>query len=351
MRIHRIAVSFLLLLAYFAAGTAVAGESFTLPKSVEEANNKYWERRHNVIQYKLNQMHKKAVANKVANKDNWKAALIGGRRIGISTESIMNGLAALRDKKKNYGTYSNLPPSNFPDTVVEAVKDAFETSTHLLGTRSEFMWAGKPGDLDMDFARVMTLLLEFDETYLKPEARAHIVRLLFNIKKDHTLSINTSKYLLNQYVHEQLKGNTETGKLLREAGFKETSKYDPAKLTHIRDWILQACARILHNDLFETNARPYQGITFLPLFNTFAYANDITLKNAARNAMDAITAKIAFQSYQGIRYPPIRRSHQHIEEYLLVHYDEMLSIMGLFSGARPGLNFRGHVGDMLHANE
>ena len=209
MRIYRIGVVLLILLACTVAGTAAAKESFKLPNSVEEANNKYGERRHNVIQYKLNQMHKKAVDNKVANKDNWKAALIGGRRIGISTESIMNGLAALRDKKKNYGTYSNLPPSDFPDTVVEAVKDAFETSTHLLGTRSKKGWVGKPGDLDMDFARVMTLLLEFDETYLKPEARAHIVRLLFNIKKDHTQREDMTELTLQTEVSPAVK-NAET---------------------------------------------------------------------------------------------------------------------------------------------
>ena len=157
--------------------------------------------------------------------------------------------------------------------------------------------------------------------------------------------------MLNQYVHEQLRGNTPTGKLIREAGFKDASKYDPAKLTRIRDWILQACARILHNDLFETNARPYQGHTFFAFFNICAYAKDATLRNAARNAMDAIAAKIAFQSYRGTRYPPIRRSHEHIDEYKLEENDEMLSIMGILSGARPGLNYRHHAGFMLHANE
>ena len=345
------------------AGTAVA---FTLPETVAQANERYAKRRQAAIETNL-----KWIWEHGAKNGDWSSSIIDDKgRLAINT--VMVALAAWRDRDNI--TYKYPPPANFQDMVVKTVKDVFSTNSRLLGTRSKGMWTGKPGDLDMDFVRVMTLLLEFDETNLKPEARAHIVRQLFNIKRDHTqgedmsqltlqtevtpavknaetenhtLSINTSKYLLNQYVHEQLKGNSPTGKLLREAGFKDASKYDPAKLTRIRDWILQACARVLHNDLFETNARPYQGITFLPLFNIYAYSKDVTLQNAARNAMDAIAAKIAFQSYQGTRYPPIRRSNEHMHEYQLLRYDYLLSTMGILSGARPGVNWRGVVAVML----
>ena len=363
MRIHRITVSFLLFVACSMAGTAVA---FTLPETVAQANERYAKRRQAAIETNL-----KWIWEHGAKNGDWSSSIIDDKgRLAINT--VMVALAACRDRDNI--TYKYPPPANFQDMVVKTVKDVFSTNSRLLGTRSKGMWTGKPGDLDMDFVRVMTLLLEFDETNLKPEARAHIVRQLFNIKRDHTqgedmsqltlqtevtpavknaetenhtLSINTSKYLLNQYVHEQLKGNSPTGKLLREAGFKDASKYDPAKLTRIRDWILQACARVLHNDLFETNARPYQGITFLPLFNIYAYSKDVALQNAARNAMDAIAAKIAFQSYQGTRYPPIRRSNEHMHEYQLLRYDYLLSTMGILSGARPGVNWRGVVAVML----
>jgi hypothetical protein len=101
-----------------------------------------------------------------------------------------------------------------------------------------------------------------------------------------------------------------------------------------------ALGRIVYNGMFEENARPYEPHSMHAIMNLYMGANALfdspggrKVKNAARNAMEFLSARYTFQSFEGKRLPPRRRLYKHRKRYGIGNNDYMLDIISMLSGA------------------
>lgn len=123
------------------------------------------------------------------------------------------------------------------------------------------------------------------------------------------------------------------------------------------DLIMQLVGRVVHNGLFETNARPYQGHTVNALLALATYAvaanpplagTDVIPSGTnmpdfmrdrqrvwlgAKNALYYLAVKFAFQSFEGKRSPPMRRSDEKKHAAGFYQDDCQAHIFGILSGA------------------
>jgi hypothetical protein len=128
---------------------------------------------------------------------------------------------------------------------------------------------------------------------------------LFNIPEteNHLLGINTTKYLNNQLIIEDL-GN--------DLGM--TAPYIDDQI-ELKAWLLKRMQGFVQNDFIEYNAHPYQRHSIESIRNIFDYAGDpgrptivdADLRNAAQLVLDYTSAKFAVGSDQGRRMVPYRR--------------------------------------------
>jgi hypothetical protein len=118
-----------------------------------------------------------------------------------------------------------------------------------------------------------------------------VVVLLINISEteNHLLGINTTKYLNNQLILEDL-GN--------DLGV--TSPYIDDQI-EIKEWLLKRMQGFLQNDFIEYNAHPYQRHSIESIRNLYDFAGDpgrptLTdqdLRNGAQLVLDYTAAKFA----------------------------------------------------------
>ena len=129
--------------------------------------------------------------------------------------------------------------------------------------------------------------------------------LLINISEteNHLLGINTSKYLNNQLIIEELGDN-----------LGQTAPYIHDQI-EIKKWLLKRMQGFLQQDFIEYNAHPYQRHAIESIRNILDYAGDPgrptivddDLRNAAQLVLDYTAAKFALGSTQGRRMVPYRR--------------------------------------------
>jgi hypothetical protein len=121
-----------------------------------------------------------------------------------------------------------------------------------------------------------------------------IVLIRIEETENHLLMINTSKYLMNQMIVDQLVDEDD----------KETFRsYNDG----IREWLLSRLQRIVEDDFVEYNSRPYQGFSIGSILNIHDFAADDSLKTAAASVLDLAATKMALGSSMGRRIVPFRR--------------------------------------------
>lgn len=112
--------------------------------------------------------------------------------------------------------------------------------------------------------------------------------------ENHLLMMNTSKYLMNQRIVDQLSDEDD----------KQTFRdYN----VDIRDWLLRRLQRIVKDDFVEYNARPYQRLSIGAILNIHDFADDDKLRTAAAAVLDLAATKMALGSSMGRRIAPFRR--------------------------------------------
>ena len=266
---------------------------------------------------------------------------------------IAAGLTALKEGRNHF---RNTPSSNFPQVVEEW------TSTIGIEGRAVGSYVkNKQADYDMTMKEMINLLYIFKNDRnlltdtavfniinlgLKPFIGTSLKKLTYKVcsylqpeTENHVLMIFGCKYLLNQFVALAYRPNLR--------GLR--NEYDVNELisSRLEDLLLQAAGRVLHNGLFETNGRPYQVFTFHAILNLYSFAKTILhstdggyvsmgespLKNAAQNALDYLATKYAFQSFEGRRITPCRRSHKDATHLKLYQKDELMGVFGVLSGA------------------
>jgi len=170
--------------------------------------------------------------------------------------------------------------------------------------------------------------------------------VIFKLKQpeteNHVLMIYGWRYLASQFIKWIASLNPShpryDGRILGLYQ-KHPSFYANGKT--VTDFMLQILGRVLHSDLFETNAKPYEGFSISAIMNIFSFAdktfpNDtdsLRVKKAAQNALDYLAARFAFQSLESKRIAPMRRERKRRAAIGYYDGDYVPFIFGTLSGA------------------
>ncbi|WP_437999387.1 VCBS repeat-containing protein [Sorangium sp. So ce185] len=146
--------------------------------------------------------------------------------------------------------------------------------------------------------------------------------------ENHVLMINAWIYLANQWIRNNPRHDPE----LQAIHDLSPEKYVNDG-TELEQALLSILGRVTKNGFFETNARPYQGLTLRALMQLASHAEGEKVRTAARNAVDYTAAMVAFQSYHGKRYAPMRRRWQYNNVLELYTSDYPPIMFGILTGA------------------
>ncbi|AUX34375.1 MULTISPECIES: VCBS repeat-containing protein [Sorangium] len=146
--------------------------------------------------------------------------------------------------------------------------------------------------------------------------------------ENHVLMINAWIYLANQWIRNNPRNDPE----LQAIHDLSPEKYVNDG-TELEQALLAIIGRVTKNGYFETNARPYQGFTLRALMQLASHAEGEKVRTAARNAVDYTAAMVAFQSYHGKRYAPMRRRWEYNNVLELYTSDYPPIMFGILTGA------------------
>jgi hypothetical protein len=163
--------------------------------------------------------------------------------------------------------------------------------------------------------------------------------------ENHVLMIHAWKYLINQYVYwvgHHLSRN-EPNHPRYDNRIRRLYEADPTHYNNeggeLEKFLLKALGRVLHNGMFEQNARPYAAFSMQAIMTLCMGANSLfesrgarKVQCAAQNAMEFLIATYTFQSLEGKRLTPRRRNWDNRRKYAIGQNDYMLDIIGMFSG-------------------
>jgi hypothetical protein len=154
--------------------------------------------------------------------------------------------------------------------------------------------------------------------------------------ENHVLMILTWNYLATQWIMNQDAFGRGENRLF-QMSIVGKSLYQSI-LPGMNDLLLQVVGRVVHNGLFETNARPYQHYSLLALFTLANYAGatgsgNNLIRQGARNAFNYLATKFAFQSLNGKRSAPRRRNREQKKSMGFYSHDEVPLMFGMLSGA------------------
>lgn len=113
--------------------------------------------------------------------------------------------------------------------------------------------------------------------------------------ENHLLMINSSKYLKNQMLINELAAASSSSK-----DYRDDQKY-------LETWLLETMQHILKKDFIEYNSRPYQRMSINALLNLADFSTDPEVRLGAELVLDYASAKFAVGSHQGRRLGPLRR--------------------------------------------
>jgi hypothetical protein len=158
--------------------------------------------------------------------------------------------------------------------------------------------------------------------------------------ENHILMSLSSRYLANQWIFENPRNDPRlrerTSPVNGRACIATQNCYSNRDFfknsAAFEDHLLKVIQRTVYSDMFETNARPYQALSLHALFSLYSYAHSERISQAARNAIDYLAAKFAFQSYEGKRFDPHRRNEQYTNRLGFAN-DSTIFAWNVLSGA------------------
>ncbi|WP_437331889.1 FG-GAP repeat domain-containing protein [Sorangium sp. So ce394] len=145
--------------------------------------------------------------------------------------------------------------------------------------------------------------------------------------ENHVLMTNAWIYLANQWI----RNNPRHDPYIQAMRDRSPEKFVNDG-TELEQALLAILGRVTKNGLFEANARPYQGFTLRALMQLAGHAEGEKVRTAARNAVDYMAAMVAFQSYEGKRYAPMRRQWAQKDQLELYTADFPPSMFGILTG-------------------
>ncbi len=276
-----------------------------------------------------------------------------------SFRRIAAGLFALNMERIHRKAHPGAPPL-FNPTVPPDFPQRVEAFTRTIrkfavsGT-NKGLWS-EPGDYDFYMKEMVSLLYLFsrDRDLLSDNAafniidrglsrdavqsRRHPMTFLVAIPlfaplleypetENHVFMILSSVYLANQWIAR----NPRNDRRLTQGKYRDRKRYAEAG-RKVEDRILQACGRVLHQGFWEVNARPYQAMSAHALMNLHAFAAAKRVRVGARNALDYLAAKFAFQSLEMKRFAPFRRNAGYADRVDLYANDGIVFMFGVLAG-------------------
>ena len=115
--------------------------------------------------------------------------------------------------------------------------------------------------------------------------------------ENHLFMINSSKYLNNQLIIDDLK----------TAGDDDDAQMYEDDQDDLEEWFLERLQDALSEEFIEYNSRPYARLTIGALYNLVDFARDDDLKLSAQMALDFTLTKSFVGSHDSRRFVPFRR--------------------------------------------
>jgi len=156
-------------------------------------------------------------------------------------------------------------------------------------------------------------------------AASGVVNFTIPETENHRLMIETSRYLKNQIIIDELPNHSHIGAL------KDDQE-------GVKKWLMSYMSAIMRRDFSEYNARPYQRYSQVALLNLADFAEDPALRAAANMVLEYTMAKFAVGSRDGLRVVPYRRrvdnmnSNQSMVEFGGAGTDFSVLMMQYFAG-------------------
>lgn len=345
-----------------------------MPATVAQANAEFPLRRNEVITATVNQFYGDATGGDLETRQ---LRVFGQHGWEDPTEGLRRTLAGLATIQLNLPDAAGLLSANFPAQVELWLRGAHMTDN-----------VGTDGDFDFQMITMIGILYRFKNTLITPNVPTSfllsndaVLSLLLHDRiclesddlapefvgppggpfevacsfplagsgmvhhmiheiivpplfpsvpetENHVLMINTWSYLVNQWLTDNPRKQPEITSFL-DAHRSELQNAD----SELERGMLSFLGRVVKNDMWETNARPYSAYGMLPILMLAAYANDGVVKKAAQNAMDFLATKFAFESHEGRRYPTMRRNYKNRDVLGLYDNDYVPSMFGVLTGA------------------
>jgi hypothetical protein len=215
----------------------------------------------------------------------WDELLVASGPVGVSSYSMVS------DCEDPAGSESGTPEEradreDFDKRAVRAIKgflqsifDFFARSAVALGAQG--------------LAPVLVpIFIVFEDELVVPP----LYDFRIDETENHRLMIESSRFLTNQRIIEQLK----------RSGHDNVDAIEEQQET-VRRWLLLALRKIAFDDFEEYNSRPYTRYSLEAILNLHDFARDNDIRAASKIVLDLSSAKFAATSSMGRRSVPFRR--------------------------------------------
>jgi hypothetical protein len=155
--------------------------------------------------------------------------------------------------------------------------------------------------------------------------------------ENHLLMINTSKYLHNQLIIEDVPDANGSNRFRKDQ-------------RALKDWLLAKMQNVMQHEFVEYNSRPYNRLSTFAIQNLADYANDDELRLGARIVLDHAGAKFAVGNQQGRRFLPFRRKREAMAAFVDVDAPNSNGLFDLIQAGDHqiglGLLYTGQTGQL-----
>jgi hypothetical protein len=164
-----------------------------------------------------------------------------------------------------------------------------------------------------------------------PKAYFDVVFVSVPETENHLFMTESSRYIANQLIWENPRRLPQLD-ALRDSLTRRGVVIDNRQ-GNLKRLLLKLMQQAMCKGFFEFNAQIYQRFTVHALDNLYTFARDEAIRDGAGCLLDYLSAVFAFQSYDGIRYGPFRRSSEVYEDSSLIGNDAVCSFFGIQSGS------------------
>lgn len=167
-----------------------------------------------------------------------------------------------------------------------------------------------------------------------PKAYFDVMFMSVPETENHLFMTESTRYLNNQLIWENSR------RLPQLAALRDSLQRSGVVIDNsegmLKRLLLKVMQKAMRKGFFEFNAQIYQRFTVHALDNLYTFARDPAVADGAGCLLDYLSTIFAFQSFDGIRYGPFRRSSEVYDDSSLIGNDAVCSFFGLQSGATAG---------------